>query len=120
MTTRAMPRKYLLFFLLCALSISSRAAETTSLPSTGTLRCDYLEFHSTGNALSARGNVVLESSGTRLEADEALIYMEQRRAVLTGHVYLSDGTMAMLSGKADYHWEAASGTIKNGYVLDPP
>ncbi|HNC75456.1 MAG TPA: hypothetical protein PK362_11315, partial [Elusimicrobiota bacterium] len=52
---------------------------TVSL-TTATLTCDYLEFRSTDNAVIARGNAVLLSSTTRLEADDLTLYLSSRVA----------------------------------------
>jgi hypothetical protein len=105
-------KKLLAVLIFCA-PWPLAAAEEAALPSTGTLTCEYLEFLPEKDALAARGEVVLKSSGSLLIADEAHIYMGARRAEARGRVYPSHG-------KADYYWEASTGTLSSGYVLDPP
>src|SRR5438552_45105 len=72
------------------LSFSMRQSMAV-LPSSGSLRCDYLEFRSSENVVYARGHVVLISSSAHIEADDVKLDLSLRRALASGHVYLEDG-----------------------------
>jgi hypothetical protein len=103
-----------------AMSTAASAPPATMSFSTAVLTCDYLEFTSSENVVTARGNAVLVSSGTRLVADELRLNMARRSAVADGHVALMEGTTRLLSDHVVYDWAASSGVLNNAYIEELP
>ncbi len=110
------------FFLVIFLALFTDAfvsAQEKMTYSSSTLTSDYLEFRSTDSIVTARGNVVMTSNGTRMMADEIHVHTSSKTANAFGDVFLFDGNILMLSDQAFYDWAQSTGTLINGYVEDP-
>lgn len=126
MTRKGFGRGAVLGLLVLGGTARGRAEESFVVPestvalTTATLTCDYLEFRSTDNAVIARGNAVLLSSTTRLEADDLTLYLSSRVAQARGHVYLEEGGARVLADDIDYDWGASTGVLSNIFVQQGP
>lgn len=127
---------------------NSRGAEGPVL-STASLTCDYMEFRAEENVVYARGNAVvissgtqleadeltvylssqvvvaqghavLRSSGTRLEADELTLYQSSQEAVARGHIYLNDESLTVLGDSVHYNWGNSTGEFQNVFIQQGP
>ncbi len=93
------------------------AVEASTIPlSTATLSCDYMEFRSTDNAVLARGNAVLTSSGTRLASDEITLHTFLHVAEAHGRVRVNEGPMTVMADDIRYSWEISTGTLSSVYI----
>jgi lipopolysaccharide assembly outer membrane protein LptD (OstA) len=103
---------------LRAASTAPATIERADLPSlsTATLTCDYLEFRSSDNAVLARGNAVLLSEGTRLEADALTLFLSSRVAEAEGHVYLEDPDVSVMAESIRYSWGETRGVLENVFL----
>jgi len=111
--------------LLCALLPA--AARAFDLPSssshadsTWTITSDYLEFRSTENAVRAQGNVVVVSSDTRLEADEAVVKTGSKEAEAWGNIRLLDGPLTLRGNHVEYNWDRSTGAVAGAYIENAP
>jgi hypothetical protein len=106
--------------LLLGPAAASAAGRGAFDAGSASLSSDNLEFRSTDNVVVASGSAVLVSSGTRMEADVIRIDTSSHVARAMGRVFIEDGDTLLLSDEAVFFWEASTGSLKSGYLLDPP
>jgi lipopolysaccharide assembly outer membrane protein LptD (OstA) len=113
-----MNRSRWLAAVVLATAPAAWAAEATF--SNVTLTCDYMEYRSSESVVVARGNAVMVSSGTRVEADELTLHLPTRTVEAKGHLYLEDDSIHLLADEGRYDAKAGSGVFTNGFVSMPP
>jgi hypothetical protein len=96
-----------------------RAGQKTIL-SSAAITCDFLEYLSSENVVMARGNAVLVSSATRLDADGLSMDLDSKIAHAKGRVRMDDGNMVFWAEEADFDWESSTGVFANGYFEQAP
>jgi hypothetical protein len=97
----------------------ARAGQIAAL-SSATVTCDYLEYRSSENVVTARGNAVLVSSATRLDADGLSLDLNSKIAHAKGRVRMDDGNTVFWADAVDFDWESSTGVFTKGYFEEPP